>query len=540
MLDVHIYDTTLRDSSRGEGFHHSVPERLAFVEVLDDLGLPFIEVGRPGLDPRDAAFVNRVAPLKLRNASLAVSGPLSVTPACEQDPGLAALIACDLSTVTISSSVWRTNLAQFGGWMEADHIQRVRSSLAFVKPYVDNLLFDAEHFFDAYIEDPDFTLEVIRAAIDGGATRVVLCDNNGGMLPYHLQQILTKVSGELDIDLGIRCHNDGEMAVANSIMAVHAGATLIKGAINGYGPRCGVANLSSVIPSLELKMGRQCLPEHHLRLLTRVARTVQELSNHAPWPSQPYVGRTAFAHRSGAALGAARRTGTFEHVDPESVGNQRRVLAADPDGRANVMSKLTEYGLYLSPEDPRTHEIVEKVCQLETQGWQFEGAEASFRLLVNEALGLRKKYFDLLDMSVKVSLGSDLDTMPGRAEAFVRLDVGGVKDEARAEGNGPIHAMDAALRKIVHHSYPALRSVRLVDYKVRILSSGVGTESVGRVLVQWGDGDELWGTVGVSTNIIHASWRALVDALEYKLMKDGVEPLSNPNPVTIEHLERAE
>lgn len=531
MKQVAIYDRTMRVGTQGLGLQLSVPEKLAFVELLDDLGVDYIEAGEPGVNPRDMAFFEEVVDLQFLHAKLAAFGAVETHPV--DSPALTSLLDSGANVFSMGASCWALELSELEGSGTEEHLDRVKSTLSAVNEAADELIFDAQHFFDGYLENPEFAISVLRTAIAAGATRVTLCDSNGGTLPHHLGKIVSQVTDDLDVPVGISAHNDADMAVANTLAAVVGGARLVKGAINGYGERCGSANLVSVVPALELKMGMSCLPAGHLRLLTQVARNADQLVNHIPQASQAYVGRNAFARKDHLAQRVQAERSTGEHVRPEELGNQRRMLMSNSASQSDVLAMLAEYGVFLSPTDPKALRVVEHVNALENQGYQFEGAEASLRLLVNEALGRRKTYFTLDDLTVTILIDGANFRAPvasGGARAHLRMKVGGELGDATSDGNGPINAMDAALRQVAQTHYPALRSVRLTDYKVRILSSGVGSESMCRVLIQSGDHEEVWGTVGVSTSIVQASWLALVDAFEYKLHKDGVEPIHSDSP----------
>lgn len=526
MSEVLIYDATMSVGIDGDGLKLSLPERLAIVELLDDLGVAYIEAGRPGASARDRAFFEEVAELQLLNARFVALGPVRRAEAtCNTDLGLQALLRANTPVLATSATAWRPLMTSAAATGEA-YRDSIRDSVAYLRERVDHVIFKARHFFDGFVDDAEYAVSLLQAAVEAGADAVMLCDTNGGTLTHHFEAVVARVNEKFDVPIGVQAHNDSDLAVANSLAAVRKGASIVEGTINGFGKRCGGANLVSVIPGLELKMGARCLPEGNLVYLTRVARSLDELANHVPEANQPYAGRNAFAERLGGR--SIHSVANLFHIAPRLVGNQQRVLIADQAGHTDVHAKLREYGLDLDPDDPQAVAVAERVRSLEAQGYQFEGAEASFRLLVNEALGRRHRYFALDELNVNTAVHGDHHRLPrlsGRAVARVRLILDAAPEEAQADGNGPVHAMDAAVRKLVHPYYPALRAVRLVDYKVRILSSGIGTESMCRVLIQSSDGEELWGTIGVSANIIQASWIALVDALEYKLFKDGVEPL---------------
>ena len=528
MMQVAIYDRTILEGTRGLGLQLSIPEKLAFVELLDDLGVAYIEAGAPGVDVRDATFFGEVLDLQLHQSKLVAFGHIPDHPV--DSVALAGLLDCGAAVICLGANCWRQQLLELGNTETDGYLTMVRQTISAAKVMAEEVFFDAEHFFDAYVEDAEFAMGVVQTAIDAGAERIILSDDNGGTLSNHLGEIVARVTQRIGTPVGIAAQNDADLAVSNTLAAVKAGADLAKGTINGYGERSGSANLVSVIPALELKMGMRCLPEGALRLLTQVARNTDQLLNQIPRQSQSYVGRNAFARRDHLAL-RTRETG--EHVSPRALGNQSRLLMPNSASSSDVLAMLADLGVFISPEDPKAAHVIDYIHTLETQGYRFEGAEASLRLLVNEALGRRKVFFSLDTLNVTVLIDGPESRSPvstAGALARIRMRVGGEIGEAGAEGNGPINAMDGALRAVTQTHYPALRSVRLQDYKVRILSSGVGSESMCRVLIQSGDGDEIWGTVGVSTNVIQASWLALVDAFEYKLLKDGVDPIRPESP----------
>ncbi|MCP4606535.1 MAG: citramalate synthase [Proteobacteria bacterium] len=525
-----VYETTLRDGLQGEGMHLSVDDKLVVTELLDDLGVAYIEGGWPGSNPRDETYFARAVDLKLANARLVAFGSTRRAGVrCDDDPSIQALLKANTSHVTLVGKAWKFQTTHALGISPEENLELVQDSVNYIKTRSDEVIFDAEHFFDGFRDEPDYAISVLHAAIAGGADYLVLCDTNGGTLTRELLLAVEHVKAGIDIPLGIHTHNDAEMAVANTIVAVSAGVSMVQGTINGYGERCGNANLSSIIPALELKMGISCLPEGKLSMLTHVSHTLDEITNRRPLTSQPYVGRSAFAHKGGIHTNAVMKDArTYEHVNPDTIGNMHRFLVSDLSGRSSVCQKASELGIDLKPDDPATQHILDRLKNLENKGYQFEGADASFKLLMDEATGNRPTYFVLHDLDVHVDIVSDKNTSTPsfecQASARIKLEVGGVVAEARAEGDGPVHAIDRTLRKLIDKFYPSLKKVELLDYKVRVLSSTEGTASVVRVLIRSGDCNEVWGTVGVSYNIIEASWQAMVDGLEYQLIRDNVEP----------------
>jgi 2-isopropylmalate synthase len=525
-VTILLYDTTLRDGTQGEGVQLSVGDKLKAARLLEEIGVSYIEGGWPGSNPRDEQFF-AVAKRELRlgRAKLAAFGSTRRAGIrCEQDANLQQLIAAETPAITIFGKSWKLHALEALRITPEENLELIEDSVRYLRAHVDDVIYDAEHFFDGYADDPEYALSALAAAHRGGASHLVLCDTNGGTLPHVLQAAVEHVQRALpDAKLGVHTHNDSELAVANTIAAVRAGARMVQGTINGYGERCGNANLVSIIPALQLKLGIACMTSAQLARLRHVSCNIDELANRTPWSQQPYVGVSAFAHKGGVHVDAVKKNSrTYEHIEPEAVGNERRILVSDLSGRTNVELKARELGLDLDPKAPETRAILAHIKELENRGYQFETAEASFKLMIDEALGRRPRYFTLRDLVVssRISeLEQEFDT-----EATLEISVGGQVARTVAMGNGPVHAMDQGLRALIDEFYPSLKSVRLVDYKVRVLSSGDGTGSVVRVLIESSDGEVVWSSVGVNHNVIHASWDAMVDALEYKLVRDGVEP----------------
>ncbi len=529
MNRVFIYDTTLRDGTQSEDFQVSVPEKLMLAELLDDFGVAYIEGGWPGSNPRDEAFYREARQLKLQQARLVAFGATRrANMTCDEDPSIQALVGAETPVVTVFGKASRYQASTALGITPEENLELVYDSVRYLKQRVDEVIFDAEHFFDGACMDEEYSLAVLKAAAEGGAAFLVLCDTNGGSLPSEVARLSQVVRQAYDTPFGIHTHNDSGLAVANSLVAVDAGATMVQGTVNGYGERCGNANLVSVIPNLELKMNVRCIPEGRLSRLNQLSRTVDEVSNYVPSASQPYVGRRAFSHKGGVHINAVMKDPkTYEHIEPEKVGNRRRILASDLSGFSAIIFKAREFGIELDPNDPWTRQVLERIKSLEYQGYQFEGAEASLLLLMHEARGSRKRYFAFEKATVTTDMGEDDKdaTVPGSSTASVTLSVAGKKRECQKEGNGPVHALSAACREIVEGAYPEAVGVRLIDYKVRILSQGMGFASTVRVLIRATDGKDVWGTVGVSTSVVEASRSAIVDAFDFKLMKVGAKPL---------------
>ena len=517
---IRIYDTTLRDGTQGEGVSFSMEDKVRLATKLDALGIHYIEGGWPGSNPKDLRFFRRMQDVGLKQAKLAAfSMTRRAGGSAESDPNMQALVDAVAPVATIVGKAWDFHVTAALGTTLRENLDMIGDTIAFLRPKVEEVMFDAEHFFDGFRKNREYALETLRAAEAAGAHWIVLCDTNGGTLPFELVEIVREVRGRLRAPLGIHVHNDAECAVANSLAAVREGVDQVQGTLNGFGERCGNANLVSIIPGLVLKMGLTCIPDTNLRELRELSRFASELANRKPWDAQPYIGDSAFAHKGGMHVSAVvKHPETYEHIDPESVGNRRRVLVSELSGRSNVLWKAREYGIDLDHETPDSKRILEQLKALEDQGFQFEGAEASFELLMERALGRHRPYFELDAYRVIVEEQNAVGEPV--AEATVRVRVKGILEHTAAAGNGPVNALDHALRKALEEFYPNLREMSLIDYKVRILDESKGTAAKTRVLVTSGDGEETWGTVGVAENIIEASWQALVDSIEYKLGRD--------------------
>jgi 2-isopropylmalate synthase len=517
---IKIYDTTLRDGTQGEGVSFSMEDKVRIATRLDALGIHYIEGGWPGSNPKDLRFFRRMQDVTLKHARLAA---FSMTRRAgghvESDANMQAILDAGAPVATIVGKSWDFHVTHALETTLPENVAMIGDTIAWLSSRVEEVLFDAEHFFDGFRANREYALATLAAADTGGARWLVLCDTNGGTLPADLVEIIREVKRHVKTPLGIHVHNDAECAVANSLAAVLEGVDHVQGTINGFGERCGNANLVSIIPTLMLKLKLDCIPEPNLRELRELSRFTAELANRKPWASQPYVGDSAFAHKGGMHVSAVlKHPETYEHIAPDAVGNHRRVLVSELAGKSNVLYKAREYGIDLDKETPDSRRILDQLKALEDQGFQFEGAEASFELLMERALGRHRPFFELEAYRVIV------EEQNGRgepvAEATVRLRVKGMLEHTAASGNGPVDALDHALRKALEEFYPSLAEMKLLDYKVRILDESKGTAARTRVLVTSGDGDETWGTVGVAENIIEASWHALVDSIEYKLRAD--------------------
>ena len=525
MKRIEIYDTTLRDGTQGLDFNLTAEDKVAIAKRLDDFGVDYIEGGWPGSNPKDMQFFNMMKSVGLKTAKLAAFGSTRHRNSkAEEDPNLLALLEADTPVVTIFGKTWDLHVTEALGATLEQNLEMIESSVAFMKAKGKYVVYDAEHYFDGYKADADYALQTLDAAVRGGADKLVLCDTNGGSLPNFVSDRVREACSKYDVDIGIHAHNDSELAVANSLIAVEAGAVHVQGTINGYGERCGNANLTSIIPNLSLKMGYD-LPQD-LRSLKDISHYVDERANLKPYIRAAYVSDSAFAHKGGVHVSAVNKNPeTYEHIKPELVGNKRRILLSDLSGRANVLAKAGEYGEELDNRDPAVKNIVERMKNLENRGYSFEGSEASFQLMSKKVKGEYQPYFNLHGFNVTI-IKRDKDKRPV-SEATIKLDVGGKLEHTAASGDGPVNALDLALRKALLRFYPSLSELELSDYKVRVLS-GVesGTKSVVRVLVETTDGQDSWGTVGASTDIINASYEALIDAIEYKLLKDNIVPKS--------------
>ncbi len=512
---IQIYDTTLRDGTQREGISLSCDDKLRVARRLDELGVAFIEGGWPGSNPKDAEFFERARDMPWANARIAAFGSTCrVGGGPEDDANIRALIEARTPVCTVVGKTWTLHVTEVLRTTLEDNLRIVEKSLAYLRAQDRRVIYDAEHFFDGYRADPEYALETLRAAVRGGAETLVLCDTNGGSLPWQISEIVRKVQAAVRHPLGVHCHNDSECAVANSLAAVHEGAVQVQGTINGYGERCGNANLCSIIPALEIKAGLRCLPEGKLRTLYEVAHFVAEVANLAPDEHLAYVGKSAFAHKGGIHVAAMRRTeASYQHIDPAKVGNEMRVVVSELSGRGNLLSKAEEYGLKLDA-GVDVAGVLTEIKELEARGFSFEAAEASVALMLARRQPGYRALFELVDFLVNVEHRSGRGIF---SEAMVKVKVGDELHHTAAEGDGPVDALDLALRKALAVRYPKVKDLHLSDYKVRILDGQNGTAATTRVLIDMQKGPKRWSTVGASQNIIEASWVALVDAIEYGL-----------------------
>jgi 2-isopropylmalate synthase len=510
---ITIFDTTLRDGTQGEGISLTAEDKVKIALKLDALGIHYIEGGNPFSNGKDMEFFKRVRDMNLNAKITAFGSTRRKNITCEQDDNLRQLIEAKTPAATLVGKTWDFHVHTALQTTLEENLAMIYESVAYVNQHGIETIFDAEHFFDGYKANPEYALETLRKAKEAGAAWIVLCDTNGGTLPNEIYDIVTRVVAEIDAPIGIHTHNDCELAVANTLAAVNAGARQVQGTINGYGERCGNANLCSIIPNLQLKMGYKVITDEQLRTLTSTARYVSEIANVIMPVGQPYVGNAAFAHKGGIHVSAILKDSkTYEHIQPELVGNKQRVLVSELAGQSNIISKAQQLGLDVNTSQSRA--MIERVKELEHQGYQFEGADASLELLIRDAFGQTKDMFTV--ESFKMTVEKNASGMV--SEAIVKIRVGDQLVYTVAEGNGPVNALDNALRKALMDFYPDIRNVHLTDYKVRVLDEKDATAAKVRVLIESTDFKESWSTVGVSSNVIEASWEALVDSIRYALL----------------------
>ncbi|SHG23982.1 2-isopropylmalate synthase [Fodinibius roseus] len=513
---IDIFDTTLRDGTQGEKVAFSAEDKLRIARQLDAFGINYIEGGWPGSNPRDMEFFELAADASFEHARIVAFGSTCRAGASpEEDRNLRLLVEAGTSVVCIFGKSWLLHVEKALQITAGQNLEIIRDSVGFLKQHGKEVIYDAEHFFDGYKSDPEYALSTLKAAEEAGADTVVLCDTNGGTLPHEISEIVAEVHKRVDIPVGIHAHNDCELGVANAMAAVRSGCTHVQGTVNGYGERCGNTNLCSLIPNLQLKQDYECIPDEKLEELTALSRFVSELANLNPDIRQPYVGRSAFAHKGGIHVSAVMKNeDTYEHVPPSRVGNSRRVLVSDLSGRSNISYKAEQLGIKLDKYGDNVSEIVQKLKELENKGYQFEAAEASFELLVKRMTGVWEEFFKLEGFRIIVEKNVSGSS---RTEATLRIKVNDQAEHCAAEGNGPVHALDKALRKALHKFYPEISNMHLNDYKVRVLNEKDGTGADVRVLIDSAEHGKSWGTVGVSHNIIDASWQALTDSFGYYL-----------------------
>ena len=522
MKKVEIYDTTLRDGAQAEDVSFTLEDKLRIVEQLDNLGIHYIEGGWPGANPKDTRFFQEVKFISLKKSRIVAFGSTrKISNRAKDDPNIEALLKADTDFITIVGKSWDFHVTEALAVTLKENLEMIGDSIAYLKSKGKYVFFDAEHYFDGFRSNPQYAILTLKTSLRAGADCLVLCDTNGGGMPDEIRKILRSTKREVNAPLGIHCHNDSDVAVANSIIAVESGAVVVQGTVNGLGERCGNANLCSIIPNLQIKLGIKCIEDGQLRHLREISHFVSEIANIPPNRHQSYVGDSAFSHKGGLHVHAVRKKATtYEHINPDSVGNVRRTLVSDYSGLSTIVQKAGDYGIIIKQDDrPKLQEVLKVLKEMEDRGYQFEGAEGSFELLMKKALSLHKRFFSLVGFRVIVEKRRE-DEAP-ISEATIMLRVDGEVEHTAAVGNGPVNALDNALRKALEKFYPSLKDVYLIDYKVRVLTGMRGTASRVRVLIESGDKHRKWGTVGVSDNIIEASWQALADSIEFKLLKDS-------------------
>ncbi|MDR0999190.1 MAG: citramalate synthase [Clostridiales bacterium] len=514
-----VLDTTLRDGAQAEGISFSVTDKINIVHALDEFGVGYVEAGNPGSNPKDVEFFKRVKRETLKTTKLVVFGATRRKNAgAEQDEQLKAMLDAETDVVVFFGKTWDFHVTEILQAELDENLEMIFDTAKYFSERGKEVIFDAEHFFDGYAGNRDYALAALKAAASGGAGVVTLCDTNGGAFPTDIFTITKAITESLSVPVGIHCHNDCGMANANTIMAVKAGATHIQGTFTGFGERCGNTNLSTVIPNLRLKLGYDTVPSHNLTVLTQTARLICETANIKLDKTAPYVGRSAFSHKAGMHIDAVlKNPKSFEHIDPEAVGNTRKTLASEYAGRGAVIEKIRKLKPDVDKNSSETLAIITKLKMLEHQGYQFDGADGGFELLIRKELGKYKPFFELVNFRI---VGERPYTPGSSATAMIKIIVDGKTEITAAEGEGPVNALDKALRKALEVFYPQVGQMRLTDYKVRVMDSGAATASSVRVLIESTDGTDTWTTVGVSSDIIEASWIALVDSVEYKLIKD--------------------
>ncbi len=518
---IYIYDTTLRDGTQGEEISFSVEDKVKIAHHLDAFGVDYIEGGWPGSNPKDMEFFERMKHSDLKHARLAAFGSTcraSLKP--QTDGNISELLRAETPVVTIFGKSWDMHVTEALGTTLERNVEIIFETVKYLKDNGKEVVYDAEHYFDGFKSNPEYAVKTIRAAEAAGADFIVLCDTNGGSMSHEVESIVGIARKSVNTRLGIHAHNDSELAVANSLTAVRAGCVHVQGTVNGFGERCGNANLCSIIPNLQLKLGMPVVPDGKLKTLTELSRFVSEVANLQPRKSLAYVGQSAFAHKGGVHVSAVMKSArTYEHIEPQLVGNSRRVLVSDLSGKSNVLYKVEELGIQLSGNNGQATSIVNKLKSLEREGYVYEDADASLEILIRKDIGEVTTPFTL--EALRIIIEKNDNNGVSHTEAVIKLRVGDQIEHTAAEGNGPVNALDNALRKALLQFYPQLAEAKLSDYKVRVVDASDGTSAKVRVLIETTDHDSSWNTVGVSENIIEASWQALVDSIVFKMMKDN-------------------
>lgn len=516
---INLYDTTLRDGTQGEQVNLSAEDKLRICRKLDDFGIQYIEGGWPGTNPKDVRFFEMARALSFKTTRLTAFGSTrraQISP--ENDENIQALLKAETQIVTIFGKSWDLHASEMLGVSLDENLKMIEESVAYLKKQGREVVYDAEHFFDGHKRNPGYALKTVKAAMNAGCDVIVLCDTNGGTMPHVIQHIMEEVKPHLTVPIGIHGHNDCGLALANSLVAVQCGATMVQGTINGYGERCGNVDLISVLGNLQLKMGYQCINPKNIKRLTELSRYVSGVANIAPFNQRPFVGKSAFAHKAGVHVsGILKNPSTYEHIPPELVGNRRRVLVSDLSGKSNIEYKSREIDIKLGGNGYTSQKIVKKIKEMEDQGFQFDAAEGSLELLIKKVTGQFKEPFSLESFRVTIEKN---ESGPSNSQATIKISVGDEHEITAAEGDGPVNALDNALRKALDKFFPQIREMGLVDFKVRVIEGSDGTAAKVRVQIESRDSKEIWCTIGVSENIIEASWQALVDSVQYKLSKE--------------------
>jgi 2-isopropylmalate synthase len=520
MERISIYDSTLRDGAQGKGISFTVKDKIKIVKKLDELGVDYIEAGNPGSNPKDSEFFEEAKKLNLNHSRLVAFGSTRRPGInASEDANLKSVLSAGTDTVAIFGKSWDFQVTEILKTTLMENLEMIKDSIAYMKEKGKAVVFDAEHFFDGYKENPSYAMETLQAAVEGGASVLCLCDTKGGTFPNDIKDITARVISMFNSDIGIHCHNDNGMAVACSVAAVEAGARQVQGTMNGLGERCGNANLTTIIPNLQLLAGYECVPKNSLAIWSESAIYISEISNMALPDGSPFVGSAAFAHKGGMHTDAmSKNPASYELFPPSEVGNSRHILMSEVAGSSSVMKLIGKINPDLNKKSPEAREIIAKLKEREFEGYQYEGAEASFELIIRKILGLYKPSFELVEFKVMVN---EPNVTNVNSTAMIKIKVGDQFEITAAEGDGPVDALDGALRRSLKKFYPNLEKIKLTDYKVRVLDSEMATAAKVRVLIESTDGRSEWTTIGVSTDIIEASWLALVDSIEYCLCQEG-------------------
>ena len=524
-MKIQIFDSTLRDGAQGESVNFSVEDKFSVMKALDEFGIDYIEAGNPASNPKDMEFFKKAEKFPPKHSKLVAFGSTRrKNISCAEDANLNALADTNVEYVSVFGKSWDLHATEILGTTLEENLNMISDTIKYLTQKGKKVFFDAEHFFDGYKRNPEYALKTISAAEEAGAFEIILCDTNGGCFPDEIAEITAKAVSAVKIPVGIHCHNDTGCAVANSIAAVKAGAVQIQGTMTGIGERCGNTNLSTVIGNLQAKLGNECVPQENISQLTQVTRLIAEVCNMKLAGTMPFVGKSAFAHKGGMhADGVKKNPISFEHIPPETIGNKRNILLSEVAGRSAILQRINEIAPELTKDSPETQSIIDLLKEMEFKGYQYEAAEASFELLVKQYLGMTENFFDISYFKI---IGEKSGETQNPSSAIVKVAVGDKTEIAADEGDGPVNAIDKALRQALTVFYPSIADIHLVDYKVRVVDGSAATAANVRVLIESTDGEDLWTTVGASTDIINASVTALTDSIEYKLMKDKAQNVS--------------